>query len=683
MNNHGTIIRGQSAPLLYVNGFRIPLLPHQAFAADWVDSNNKALVIHAPTGGGKTLAALASVIRIAEKREHVTAAFIYPTNELIRNQLASMRKSMIQLGYKPRIFGLAYPPEQSDYDVSLIEGTGEFMHALAFFDKLGRIREKHQSFGKVLANVLGHEARIKILATTPDALYLLVSAHYGCAAGLLTEVAHADLFTIDEFHAYWGVSLANLLYCLKIIDELGKGKCFIFLSATPSQELLDLLKKLFNPLVAIDLAELIDEEKRQKRGITYSQAGMHDISHDVALRFQCLSSLSNFEGISRLVKDALAQRSQALTHKAVPCVIILNSVLDAARLAEFLIKRGFKVTQSHGLIPKEMRSIDGEVVVGTSAIELGIDFEAEWLLFEGRESSSFLQRFGRVGRHFKGNAVAFVPNRILKLHMPKEFTRNEFNNFINQNLLGSETYCQFVCSSTAAELLSAIVLGILNQLESVREEVIVKESKGLILELARSIQGSFGQGAINLSALMQRRTPRLLAEKPSLRGGTTSIVVFVNSYKAVIMLDAVDGFEKLEELQTLTFEEIKRLLESDSLSNETIAMLLYAINANFQTFRARSIAKNRAKVEVAVKQNVGVGIATENNPLSIFVDGQLVKESQRVFKGTLFHITNEYRDWRLNPVPAYESKGKYVILGSNALLSKWVEEYSSKSMMRN
>jgi len=685
MIDHRTIVRGQSAPLLHVNGFRIPLLPHQAFAADWVDSKFKTLVIHAPTGGGKTLAALATAVRIAEKKEHVTAVFIYPTNELIQNQLVSIRKSMIQLGYRPRIFGLEYPLEQGDYDVSLIEGTGEFLHSLAFFDKLGRFRERRQSFGKVLADVLGHEARMKILATTPDSLYLLVSAHYSSAASLLTEAAHADLITIDEFHAYWGVSLANLLYCLKIIDKLGKEKRFMFLSATPSLELLELLRKIFDPLATIDLAEVVDEEERQDRGITYNQVGMRSISHDVSLRFHSLSSLRDLESTYRLVKDVLTQRSQDPHHEAVPCVVILNSPLDAVRLADFLSMKGLNVKQSHGLIPKEMRSIGGEVVVGTSAIELGIDFEAEWLLFEGRESSSFLQRFGRVGRHFKGNAAAFVPDRILKLQIPKEFAdRNEFTNFINQSLLRSETYCQFVCSSTAVELLSAIVIGICNQLKSIREEVIAKESEELILELARSIQDSFGQGTINLRAVMQRSIPRLLAEKPSLRGGALSMMVFVDRFRSVLTLDAVDVFEKLEELQALTSEEIERLLESTHLSNEAIAMLLYAINTNFHTLRAKDITKNRAKVEVAVKeQNTGVSIATKRNPLSIFVDGQPVKESQRIFEGTLFHTTNKYYDWRLNPVSAYESRGKYVVLGSNALLSKWAGEYSSKSTMRN
>jgi hypothetical protein len=54
--------------------------------------------------------------------------------------------------------------------------------------------------------------------------------------------------------------------------------------------------------------------------------------------------------------------------------------------------------------------------VGTSTIEVGVDFkdsfEKDFLVFEARTSSQFLQRFGRIGRHEKGLSI---PNQTLAL----------------------------------------------------------------------------------------------------------------------------------------------------------------------------------------------------------------------------------------------------------------------------
>lgn len=53
--------------------------------------------------------------------------------------------------------------------------------------------------------------------------------------------------------------------------------------------------------------------------------------------------------------------------------------------------------------------LDRAVLISTSAVEVGVDFHADALITEECEGNSFLQRFGRVGRHGKGSKViAFV-----------------------------------------------------------------------------------------------------------------------------------------------------------------------------------------------------------------------------------------------------------------------------------
>ena len=71
------------------------------------------------------------------------------------------------------------------------------------------------------------------------------------------------------------------------------------------------------------------------------------------------------------------------------------------------------------------------VLISTSAVEVGVDFDADTLITEECERNSFLQRFGRVGRHEKDSRViAFVGGDTLTNLSGldhKEITREEFS----------------------------------------------------------------------------------------------------------------------------------------------------------------------------------------------------------------------------------------------------------------
>ena len=75
--------------------------------------------------------------------------------------------------------------------------------------------------------------------------------------------------------------------------------------------------------------------------------------------------------------------------------------------------------------------LEKAVLISTSAVEVGVDFDADTLITEECERNSFLQRFGRVGRHGKNSrVVAFVGGDTLaKLSefADKEINREEFS----------------------------------------------------------------------------------------------------------------------------------------------------------------------------------------------------------------------------------------------------------------
>ncbi|HIC90848.1 MAG TPA: DEAD/DEAH box helicase [Syntrophaceae bacterium] len=80
------------------------------------------------------------------------------------------------------------------------------------------------------------------------------------------------------------------------------------------------------------------------------------------------------------------------------------------------------------------RDLPRAVLVSTSAVEVGVDFDAELLITEECEGNSFLQRFGRVGRHGSESEVwVFVNGDTLgrfKGRILSEVSREEFSKII-------------------------------------------------------------------------------------------------------------------------------------------------------------------------------------------------------------------------------------------------------------
>jgi DEAD/DEAH box helicase domain-containing protein len=78
--------------------------------------------------------------------------------------------------------------------------------------------------------------------------------------------------------------------------------------------------------------------------------------------------------------------------------------------------------------------LDRAVLISTSAVEVGVDFHADTLITEECEGNSFLQRFGRVGRHGTGSEViVFVSGDVcamLNALDQTEISREDFSSKI-------------------------------------------------------------------------------------------------------------------------------------------------------------------------------------------------------------------------------------------------------------
>src|SRR2546421_4226342 len=104
--------------------------------------------------------------------------------------------------------------------------------------------------------------------------------------------------------------------------------------------------------------------------------------------------------------------------------ILVYSVATArrlyARLFDFFEKQhGISVGENTGLTnrPERRAALEKQILVGTSTVDIGIDFRINYLVFEASNAGSFLQRFGRLGRHegFKAyRAYGLIPRFVLE-----------------------------------------------------------------------------------------------------------------------------------------------------------------------------------------------------------------------------------------------------------------------------
>ena len=72
-----------------------------------------------------------------------------------------------------------------------------------------------------------------------------------------------------------------------------------------------------------------------------------------------------------------------------------------ARLRPIFAAHGLTVESNTGFdaLDRRRASYDADLLVGTSTIDVGVDFQINFLVFESHDAGSFLQRLGRLGRH--------------------------------------------------------------------------------------------------------------------------------------------------------------------------------------------------------------------------------------------------------------------------------------------
>ena len=366
----------QQAPSLQPPvGYTCPLSVHQAQTyAEVIDGTADIIFNRAATGDGKSLAAyIAGLIS-----HNFRIMGLYPTIELVEDQTRSQQgwHSMFGLNADERIdrlFG-----EELSRRVQQSEKSNRFQELL--------LAIQHKPF----------------LLTNPDIFHLITHFQYRDPAysNDLLPLALADfpdLWVFDEFHIFAPHQEASVLNSITLIrrtQQDQRPRRFLFTSATPKPDFINQLKQ--SGLQTVEIVGIYADTP---------MPGYRPVLQPAELEFIDLKNTDPLSWLSEKANDIqtlLAEEAQGRG------LVILNSVTQAGRAARVLTKLlpGVLVREISGRIDRRERSQTQEalrestqpvLVIGTSAVDVGVDFKIHLLIFESSDSATVIQRLGRLG----------------------------------------------------------------------------------------------------------------------------------------------------------------------------------------------------------------------------------------------------------------------------------------------
>jgi CRISPR-associated endonuclease/helicase Cas3 len=402
-------------PTASINGMR--LLQHQMETLEAFHNADIDVVINvAMTGDGKSVAGYLPTFQPrGDSDTHVIA--MYPTNELIKDQYYAIE------GYQRKL-KLKLPRYETMYS-----------------DQITRLMRDHDE-DKRSEEVRKLLKRHGILLTNPDLVHLIRSYQYGWGFQRkeLSQIlaSHFDYMLFDEFHVFGVpqiVSVVNMLGFLatQYNDSERERKKFVFLSATPNPLLMSLLERSGLRHKVINGHYVDMEDKHYRRILQPCEISLHAVSQEQTSEMWIEEHL---EELLRFFKRYPSSRAAILVYSPATARRLVQ------RLEAFFAPHDITVGENTGLTSEEDRreALQKQILVGTSTVDVGIDFHINYLIFEGYSAGSFLQRFGRLGRHEEFEAYcayALVPRFVLErltadMGNEQEVSRERFNKAIRE-----------------------------------------------------------------------------------------------------------------------------------------------------------------------------------------------------------------------------------------------------------
>ena len=365
-----------------------------------------------PTGGGKTSSWLAPALT-----EQLNTVAIYPTNALITDQAGQIKEDV----------------DAVDHEVAVLTATSE------------TLADKRQKFGvssngEAFRKWHRHENLRNdqiIVLTNPDIFVMFCRNLYRKASRAYKQF---PFIVVDEFHHASRKERNTLRYLLDELYERKQSKHALekiaFLSATPDEE----QERKFEQAMAAPYYRVTEDATNER--IPFSEdvddgweAVMPPVDLDIrpAPTFGTAETLRHTDEEETLEFCADGQ-----------VAVILDGVHEVKQVTDWL----------DGELDRRVERIDGfhserkgeklenfDVLVSNAAVEVGIDFEIDRLIFAGYSHDRFLQRLGRLRKKEKlCHARCYVPKKVardLESYDEQRLTRDELDDVL------AEVYPEF------------------------------------------------------------------------------------------------------------------------------------------------------------------------------------------------------------------------------------------------
>ena len=615
------------------------------------------LIVRAPTGSGKTLAFLLRLL----KREHGVMIAVYPTNELVEDQARNMEQILDRLNLSYCIakrneteFDVGWKPHPPDSRtrVVLTVLTGDTLYMLK--DHYNGTTE-----GLALRKLLEQAkvAPLLVILTNPEVLFAFFHLSFAQAKELHRLLLGRPymLFVFDEFHVYWGASLAGLLL---LLDKWFRGKrCEVLFSSATTTKVSDFIP------VKVDLIQA-------------------SIGGDCCVRYP--TELTLKAGDLPLVEpENLKEFGQEILrlyaeHKHSPATVkvlgILNSLASCEQVYQYILEEVGEenVSRIHSLVPSTARKSDKPIVIGTSALEIGVDLDVASMVFEAGDGASFIQRLGRCCRRRPGVAVAFIRKEehekvIRELGMPVKQNTFNYDDFIQRmdGLLGrKELYGDFIKSEEGVFLYLAFLLSLVKNLHRLDERYHkpynIWDEVDTFLRREDLIP-SFIRGE-QARKLFERYRGSTLLYEASRFVGPRNMLVSLPAYHEQY---GVWGQVSVLDLSLLDFElrrpeQEPRMPAKWQERGSHYTVYIYGVRRKRALVRLHPLLDFGSRVKVLRPDNFTV----EAEP------SQLAREYERLLDGILAFETSYLPDWRLAHLRTPRGR---ICLGTDALVAQFME----------
>ncbi|MGQ9847016.1 MAG: type I-D CRISPR-associated helicase Cas3' [Bacteroidales bacterium] len=377
------------------------LRPFQRQTLETIKNSDARLIfVEAPVGSGKSYIIRKLLESSAFERRPLV--FTYPTKILMESQIGSLEK---EIG-KEKVGIWPYSDFISGGINVFLYSSDSLLYALK-----KKYSEPIESRGKLLEKLffdLQWHSKKGGVITSPDVLYLLYSKEiYERSKEIQNALANAVIF-FDEFHLY-----SELKNFSSLIDELLSENAdkVVMLSATPFE--------------SESLQEIKNKYKTEYIDFTQSLGTNEDTVFNYALDFAYHSF--RVTDITQIIERLIP----LIVNLPKPMAYISDSIFRLQHIKRYLQNQkvnGIQIIEWSGLEKNiDIVFSDKTVVLGTSAIEVGIDMPFKSLVFEANYWTSAIQRLGRVGRKEEGKAVLFTRKDLFPfIKDKKEWDRTSF-----------------------------------------------------------------------------------------------------------------------------------------------------------------------------------------------------------------------------------------------------------------